>query len=71
MSPNGPAPFFSVGLRVWVKDRQKRSMIKRLIAEDDKTYTLRQWINEAGMDREVGIEVVRERDPVRFRDQSQ
>ena len=38
-----PATRLSVGLRVWVKDRQKRSMIKRLVAEDDKTYTLRGW----------------------------
>ena len=39
-----PATPLGVGLRVWLKDRQKRSMIKRLVAEDADTYTLRGWV---------------------------
>ena len=31
---------------------------------------VRQWIDQAGVNGEIGIEMMRERDPVRFRDQA-
>ena len=31
---------------------------------------MRQWVDQAGVNREIGIEVMCERDPVRFRDQT-
>ena len=40
VSPNTP---LAIGMRAWLKDRQGRSVIKRLMADDDKICGLRGW----------------------------
>ncbi|MEG9884146.1 MAG: S24 family peptidase [Hyphomicrobiales bacterium] len=40
-----PNTSLSAGLRVWLKDRQKRACIKRLVDITDKTYKLRGWLD--------------------------
>ena len=40
VSPNTP---LAAGLRVWLKDRQGRACVKRLVAMDDGSYSLRGW----------------------------
>ncbi len=40
VSPNTP---LAAGMRVWLKDRQGRACIKRLLAEDGASYSLRGW----------------------------
>ena len=42
ISPNTP---LTVGLRVWLKDRQDRVAIKRLMAADETVYAIRGWLS--------------------------
>ena len=51
--------------------QQEAQRLTRQHLAIDGGYLMRQWIDQAGVNGEIGIEMMRERDPVRFRDQSQ
>ena len=49
VSPNTP---LQVGSRVWLKDRQGRATIKRLLADDGTSYSVRGWLPPEGRGRQ-------------------
>ena len=50
VSPNTP---LAIGLRIWLKDRQDRVTIKRLVSETDDSYGLLGWQDPDKRDRQA------------------
>ena len=53
-----------------VGEQEAQRLARQHLAVDGGDL-VRQWIDQAGVNGEIGVEMMRERDPVRFRDQTE